>query len=79
MPGHVCRDGSIKLSAAWLIEQSGWKGRTCGNVATHKRQPLIIINRGGASGSEILQCAQKIQKSVMNHFAIRLEMEVNVL
>jgi len=79
MPGYDCRDGSVKLSAAWLIEQCGWKGKNYGNAATHKKQPLIIINRGGASGTEILQCAQKIQNSVLNHFAIRLEMEVNVL
>lgn len=79
MPGYPQQDGSVKLSAAWLIEQSGWKGKVSGHVATHKRQPLIIINRGGATGEEILQCALKIQKSVMNQFAVKLEMEVNVL
>ncbi|MBN2814684.1 MAG: UDP-N-acetylmuramate dehydrogenase [Bacteroidales bacterium] len=79
MPGYPQQDGLVKLSAAWLIEQSGWKGKTCGNVATHKRQPLIIINRGDATGEEILHCALKIQKAVMNQFAVKLEMEVNVL
>jgi UDP-N-acetylmuramate dehydrogenase len=79
MPVHDCAGGLAKLSAAWLIEQCGWKGKNFGKAGTHKRQPLIIINRGGASGGEILECALKIQKSVMNHFAIKLEMEVNVL
>lgn len=79
MPVYNLANGSVKLSAAWLIEQSGWKGKICGNAATHMKQPLIIINRGGATGEEILQCALKIQKAVMNHFAIKLEMEVNVL
>jgi UDP-N-acetylmuramate dehydrogenase len=72
-------DGRIKLSAAWLIEQCGWKGKIWGNTGTYKNQPLILINRGGATGSEIYQCAQKIRKAVMNHFAIKLGMEVNVL
>jgi UDP-N-acetylmuramate dehydrogenase len=80
MPLHLCNNGcSAKLSAAWLIDQCGWKGKISGNAATHRNQPLILINIGGATGEEILHFAQKIQKSVMNNFAIRLEMEVNVL
>jgi UDP-N-acetylmuramate dehydrogenase len=79
IPVYRLRDGSVKLSAAWLIDQSGWKGKTYRNAGTHRKQPLILINRGGATGEEILQCALRIQKAVMNHFAIRLEMEVNVL
>ena len=77
--GFESTDGLLKLSAAWLIEQCGWKGKRWGKTGTHKKQPLIIVNHGGASGEEILQCALKIQKAVMNHFAIKLEMEVNVL
>jgi len=79
MPGHACANGTIKLPAAWLIEQCGWKGKRLGETGTYKRQPLIIVNYGKARGDEILRCALKIQKSVMNNFAIRLEMEVNIL
>ncbi len=79
MRGFESSDGSVKLSAAWLIEQCGYKGAKRGKAGTHKKQPLIIINRDGATGEEIYRFALRIQKAVMNHFAIRLEMEVNVL
>ncbi len=71
IPVYRLSDGTVKLSAAWLIEQSGWKGKTCGRTGTHKKQPLIIVNRGGATGAEILDCALKIQKAVVNHFRYR--------
>lgn len=78
MPVYTLNNDMIKLSAAWLIEHSGWKGKKFGRTGTYKKQPLIIVNHGGATGDEILQCALKIQKAVMNRFAIRLDMEVNV-
>ena len=79
MPGYDCEGNRIKLSAAWLIEQCHWKGRKVGSVEAYRRQPLVIVNRGGATGSEIIQYAQKIQRAVRNRFGIMLELEVNVL
>ena len=79
MPAYKQPDGTVKLSAAWLIEQSGWKGKSYGKAGTHPMQPLILVNHGGASGNEILSCAEKIRKAVMNIFGIRLDMEVNVI
>lgn len=79
IPVYAIDDSTSKISAAWLIEQSGWKGKNYGNAGTHKRQPLILINRGNATGLEILQCALKIQKAVMNNFGVKLEMEVNII
>lgn len=79
IPVYGSGEGRTKISAAWLIEQCGWKGKKLGKTGTHKKQPLIIINHGGATGEEILQCAIKIQRAVMNRFAIKLETEVNVL
>lgn len=79
VPLYQTKDGNYKISAAWLIDRSGWKGRKCGNAGTHNRQPLIIINHGGATGDEIYHCAMKIRKAVMNMFGICLEPEVNIV
>jgi len=79
MPVYDCGENKAKLSAAWLIEQSHWKGKRKGNVGTHKNQPLVIVNHGGATGSEIVDFARKIQRAVQNHFGILLETEVNIL
>jgi UDP-N-acetylmuramate dehydrogenase len=68
-----------KLSAAWLIDQSGLKGYQLGNAATHINQPLVIINKGNATGKEIADLAHHIQKVVLAKFNIKLEPEVNIL
>jgi UDP-N-acetylmuramate dehydrogenase len=78
MPYFKVARNKVKLSAAWLIEQSNWKGKRIGNVGTYRKHPLVLVNYGNATGSEIYNIAKKIQKSVKNNFAIDLEMEVNV-
>ncbi len=79
MPFFKVSDNEVKLSAAWLIEQSNWKGKRMGDVGTYKKQPLVIVNYGNATGKDILSIATKIRKAVKNNFAIELEMEVNVV
>jgi len=70
----------VKIPAAWLVEKSGWKGKTIGNVGTHPHQALVIINATGkASGKEILDFSSKIIDSVKEKFDIELEREVNVV
>ena len=70
---------NVKIPAAWLIEQCGWKGKRVGNVGVHTNQALVLINHGNGTGQEVLQLAKAIQESVFNTFSIHLEMEVNVV
>jgi UDP-N-acetylmuramate dehydrogenase len=79
IPHYYVSETEEKIPAAWLIEQCGWKGKQVGKVAVHAKQPLVIVNCGGASGSEIKQLADEIQLSVKNKFDIQLQPEVNYI
>ncbi|APA86779.1 UDP-N-acetylmuramate dehydrogenase [Paraburkholderia sprentiae WSM5005] len=68
-------DGRVKLAAGWLIDQCGWKGRAMGAAAVHERQALVLVNRGGASGSDLLALARAIQRDVFERFGVELEAE----
>jgi UDP-N-acetylmuramate dehydrogenase len=79
MPNFPTSQNLVKVPAAWLIEQCGWKGKRVGNTGTYKNHALVLVNHGNASGQEIHECAKAIQKSVVERFGIDLEMEVTVL
>ena len=79
IPGYP-NGNFVKVPAGWLIEQSGWKGKQIGNVASHKLQALVIINAtGNATGKEIFDFSTEIINSVKEKYGIELEREVNII
>ena len=69
----------MKLAAAWLIEAAGFKGAVRGNAGVYENHALILVNRGGASGEEVLALAEEIQRRVKELFGVTLAMEPVVL
>lgn len=78
-PHYDLPDGRVKIPAAWLIEQTGWKGRALGRAAVYERQALVIVNLGGATGADIAALCAHVQDDVEQRFGIRLEPEVNFI
>lgn len=79
MPHYPAPEGRVKLAAGWLIDRAGWKGRSEGHVGVHERQALVLVNRGGATGSEVLAFARKVQQAVCERFGVEIDTEVNIL
>jgi UDP-N-acetylmuramate dehydrogenase len=78
-PSYPSADGLVKIPAAWLIEQCGWKGKTFDHIGVHKNQALVLVNYGGGEGKKIWQLALDIKASVQQKFNITLQPEVNVI
>lgn len=79
IPHYISGHGKVKVPAAWMIEQCGWKGKRLGYAGVHAKQALVLVNHGKASGNDILALAMAIRGSVSARFAVDLEMEVNVV
>lgn len=78
-PSFPVDDRHVKIPAAWLIEQAGFKGKKIGRVGSYQSQPLVLVNYGGATGAEVLQLKDKIQSEVQRLFGIELTPEVTIV
>ena len=79
MPHYYVSETQEKIPAGWLIEQCGWKGRTEGRAGVHARQALVLVNRGGATGAEIVHLCEQICRDVYERFGIEIKPEVNII
>ncbi len=79
IPNYPLSKKEIKIPAAWLIEQCGWKGKRVGDTGTYKNHALVLVNHGKASGKAIQQLSKDIQASVWQKFNIALQTEVTIL
>ena len=77
--GHKIGENKIKLSAAWLIEKCGWKGKVLDKIGVYKKHALVLVNYGEESGNKIKKLSEEISKSVEKKFGIILEEEVNII
>ena len=79
MPHYGVDAESIKIPAAWMIDQCGWKGKRFGRAGVHDKQALVLVNLGGAVGTEVIALSEAIQKSVYEKFGINILPEVNFI
>lgn len=69
----------VKIPAAWLIEQCGWKGKTLGGAQVWPKQPLVIVNADHAAPQDIIDLAAAVSASVKEKFGITINPEVNYI
>jgi len=78
MPQYPQGDGQVKVPAAWLIDQCGWKGKCAGGYGVHPEHALVLVNYGGDQGDGLLALAREIQESVFDRYNVDLEIEPRV-
>lgn len=79
MPYYRAADGMVKIPAGWLIEQCGWKGKALGPAAVHDKQALVLVNKGGATGMDIVALSDAVRSAVVEKFGIEIFPEVNFI
>jgi UDP-N-acetylmuramate dehydrogenase len=79
IPYYPQDNGTIKLAAGWLIEQSALKGYKMNGAAVHDKQALVLVNFNDASGAEIMLLAIHVKQKVFEHFSINLQQEVRMI
>jgi UDP-N-acetylmuramate dehydrogenase len=79
IPHYEVDADRVKIPAAWMIDQCGWKGKRLGNASVHDKQALVLVNCGGATGAEVVRLSEEIQQSVFKMFGIQIYPEVNFI
>ena len=79
LPGYPQPDGGVKLPAAWLIDQAGWKGAAGQGCSVHREHALVLVNTAACSGRQLLQLAEEIIVDIERRFGILLVIEPPVL
>lgn len=79
MPHYKVDSRHVKIPAGWMIDQCGWKGKSLGRAGVHSKQALVLVNRGGATGEEIVTLCEAIRKDVKEKFGIDIYPEVNII
>jgi len=75
---YQINESMVKISAAWLIEKSGWKGHKEKNIGVYNKHALVLVNYSSENGKDIKILSKKIKESVLEKFNVTLEKEVNI-
>ena len=78
MPHYTIDACHEKIPAGWMIDQCGWKGKNLGPAGVHDKQALVLVNRGGAKGQDVVRLCKAIQDDVFHKFGIEIHPEVNI-
>lgn len=79
MPHYEIDEEHEKIPAGWMIDQCGWKGKTVGKAGVHSKQALVLVNKGGATGQDIVNLCETIRRDVKEKFGIDIHPEVNII
>ena len=79
LPNFPQANGSVKLAAGWLIDQCHLKGFQIGGAAVHQQQALVLINKGNATGQDVVKLAHHIRQTVADKFGVYLQPEVRFM
>ncbi|CCG19489.1 UDP-n-acetylenolpyruvoylglucosamine reductase [Taylorella asinigenitalis 14/45] len=77
---YPINENTYKVAAAWLIEAAGWKGKSLGTpAAVHENHALVLVNKGGATASDILELSDAISTDIYKKFGIKIEPEPRII
>lgn len=79
IPGFKTADNTVKVPAAWFIDQQGFKGYRFKNVGCYPMQPLVLVNYGGGASDQLLALKNEIQNKVYQVYQVVLEPEVRLI